>query len=78
MTIFVIFSTGIGVGYLFLPTLADRVQALERGLEACCSTSSPPTSQEEREYADYVALKKRIQKLERELEEIRAMIGVRR
>ena len=78
MTIFVIFNTGIGVGYLFLPSLADRVQTLERGLEACCGESTPPTASEQREYTEYVALKKRIQQLERQIEEIEAELGFRR
>ena len=75
MTIFVIFSTGIGVGYLFLPTLADRVTTLERNMEACCGTTEPPTASEQREYTEYVALKKRIQRLERQIEEIEAVLG---
>ena len=77
MTIFVIFSTGMGVGYLFLPTLADRVQTLERGLEACCGTTEPPTASEQREYTEYVALKSKIQHLERQVEEIEAVLGRR-
>ena len=77
VTIFGIFGTGIGVGYLFLPSLADRVQTLERNIEACCGESSPPTLSEQREHAEYVALKNRIQQLERQLEEIEAVLGRR-
>ena len=78
VTIFGIFGTGFGVGYLFLPTLADRVQTLERDLEACCGTTEPPTVSEQREYEDYVSLRKKIQSLERQVEEIEAVLGMRR
>ena len=78
MTFLVIFSTGFGVGYMILPSLADRVTTLERNMEACCGESTPPTVSEQREYEDYVSLRKKIQSLERQVEEIEAVLGMRR
>lgn len=76
-TIALVFILGFGLGFLG-PTIEERLQTLDKKINACCETLYPPTEAEEANFRDYVALKSRIQHLEREVEELKAVMGLRK
>ena len=72
----IIFLLGTAVGF-FGPSIHERLAALEQTMEACCLTTHRDYDTEEH-LEEFVSIKKRLGDTERELEEIRAVLGLRR
>jgi hypothetical protein len=51
-------------------TLEDRVNTLERNIEACCSTTHGMYPEEQAAHGAYVELKKRVAELEKRIKEL--------
>lgn len=73
-----IFASGFGIGYVLPVDLEDRVSTLERDMAACCGSQYGPGYDEEERFKEYVQLKARIAELEREVEEVKAVVGMRK
>ena len=65
----IMFGRGVALGAAE-PELANRVQTLERAVEACCGTELGLSAQDEVGYEAYVALKKRVTALEQRLQDL--------